>query len=606
MSALVAAVALPVAALVIAGLLRADLGGRLVAAPTGERWHERPTPSFGGVGIFAGLCAGVGLAIAVGAVDASSELLGILGGCAILFVAGLLDDAYTLRPLAKLAAQFAAAGVVLAAGLSVEIVGNDALALAIGLLWLVGITNAFNLLDNMDGLAASLAAISCGVFAVHAVALENQNEIVLPLAIALGCACAAFLPFNLRADRPAAVFMGDSGSQVIGFGLASLALASSWTAAGATLAGVLLPLLVLAVPILDTTLVTIRRTRERRPVTQGGRDHSSHRLVYYGLTERQAVALLAVLAALLGLTGLAYNALDNGRVTTFGVLVTFVVLVQFASFLGDLEDRSRRADPGPPPSLLRAFFSQPRRLIEVLVDFALICASFLVSYLLFVDGKGTEVERAIFLSALPVLLGVRYVAFVLFGIYRRIWRFATPRDAIAIGVATTVATPVAVAIVAKSRSLSGFPLEIFVVDALLCTLLVSASRLVLRLAPDLVAASHRGPRTRTLIVGAGRSGRRLARELREARGTRVVGFLDDNPSVRRRRVLGVKVLGGLDETEALLAVARPDEVLVTIPDVEPARLNVVLASCAAAEIPCRLVRSHTEITRSPLVEIRAE
>ena len=289
------------------------------------------------------------------------------------------------------------------------------------------------------------------------------------------------------------------------------------------------------------------------------------------------------------------------------MLVTFVVLVQFASFLGDLEDRSRRADPGPPPSLLRAFFSQPRRLIEVLVDFALICASFLASYLLFVDGKGTEVERAIFLSALPVLLGVRYVAFVLFGIYRRVWRFADParrdrdrrRDdrVHARRGGDRGEVPVAVGVPARDLRRRRAALH-------RCS--SSASRLVLRLAPDLVAASHRGPRTRTLIVGAGRSGRRLARELREARGTRVVGFLDDNPSVRRRRVLGVKVLGGLDETEALLAVARPDEVLVTIPDVEPARLNVVLASCAAAEIPCRLVRSHTEITRSPLVEIRAE
>src|SRR5688572_33011205 len=149
-NAIAAAASLPVAALVLAGLLRADLGGRLVATPSGERWHRRTTPIIGGIGIFAGLCAGVGIALLAGAIDASSELLGILGGCAILFVAGLLDDAYSLRPLAKLAAQVAAAGVVLAAGLSVEIVGNDVLALAIGLLWLVGITNAFNLLDNMD------------------------------------------------------------------------------------------------------------------------------------------------------------------------------------------------------------------------------------------------------------------------------------------------------------------------------------------------------------------------------------------------------------------------------------------------------------------------
>ena len=424
MSAIVTLAALPVAALVLWALLRSDVGRRLVAEPTGERWHEKTTPTFGGVGIFAGFAAGVLIAVAAGAVEPTSELFGVLGGAALLFVAGLADDLYTLRPLAKLAAQFGAAGIVLASGLTVEIVGNDLLATALGLIWLVGITNAFNLLDNMDGLAASLAVVSCGVFAVDAIA-QDSGDLGLVIALALGGACLGFLRFNLRPGRRAAVFMGDSGSQVIGFGLASLALASSWTTAGATLTSILLPLLVLAIPILDTTLVTVRRTLERRPVTQGGTDHSSHRLVYYGLSEPQAVAALTLLAALLGATALAYNVLSNARITAVGVLVSFVVLVQFASFLGDLEERSRRQEPGSPPPLWRAFFSNPRRLVEVIVDFTAVCASFLAAYFLQVDGGGTDVQKAIFLTTLPVLLAVRYILFVLFGIYRRVWRFAS-------------------------------------------------------------------------------------------------------------------------------------------------------------------------------------
>ena len=243
----------------------------------------------------------------------------------------------------------------------------------------------------------------------------------------------------------------------------------------------------------------------------------------------QAVAALAILATLLGLTGLAYNALNNQRVTAVGVLVSFVVLVQFASFLGDLEERSRRADPGEPPSLLRALFSQPRRLVEVLVDFAIICTSFLFSYLLFVDGKGTVTQRAVFLAALPVLLGSATSSSSLFGIYRRVWRFATPRDLLAIAAATTLSAPIAIAIVAKTQSLADFPLEVFLVDVLLCTALVAGSRLVLRWLPGLLAVRGR-TRERVLLVGAGRSGRRLARELRETPDTRVVGFLDDNPT----------------------------------------------------------------------------
>jgi UDP-GlcNAc:undecaprenyl-phosphate GlcNAc-1-phosphate transferase len=602
-NAIAAVAALSVAALTIYGLLRAGVGGRLVADPSGERWHTSSTPTFGGVGIFLGLLAGAGAAIAVGATEASSELLGILGGCAILFFAGFADDVYTLKPLAKLAAQFAAAGVVLASGLTVEIVGNDVLATVIGVVWLVGITNAFNLLDNMDGLAASLAAVSCAVFALAALA-QDSGELALVVSLALGGACLGFLPFNLRPGRSATVFMGDSGSQVLGFGLASLALASSWTTAGATLTSLVLPLLVLAIPILDTTLVTVRRTLERRPVTRGGTDHSSHRLVYYGLSEQQAVAALTLLAAVLGVTALAYTELANPRVTSVGLLISFVLLVQFASFLGDLQERSRRDDPGPAPSLWRAFLSNPRRLVEVLADFGIVCVSFLGAYFLIVDGGGTNTQRALFLASLPVLLGVRYVLFVVFGIYRRVWRFASARDLLAIAGAVALSVPITIGIVAATRPFVDFPLEIFVVDALLCATLVAGSRLALRLLP--VPGSPRGEQRRVLVVGAGRSGRALARELAETPARRVVGFLDDNPDAHRRRVVGVKVLGALSDAGTYIAAARPDEVLMTIPDIDPRHLDDLVRSCSAAGIPCTVVRRSTESATTPLVHVPAE
>jgi UDP-GlcNAc:undecaprenyl-phosphate GlcNAc-1-phosphate transferase len=597
-NALVAAVALPVSALVLAGLLRLHLGGRLggllVAAPSGERWHERATPSFGGVGIFAGLAVGLGAVLAAGAVDASAELLGILGGCAILFAAGLADDLLTLNPLAKLATQFAAAGLVLWSGLSVEIVSNDWLALALGLVWLVGITNAFNLLDNMDGLAASLAVVACAYFALDAVT-ENPNRVVLVVALALGAACAGFLPFNLRRRRSAAVFMGDSGSQVLGFALAALALSSSWKVAGTTLTTMLLPLLVLAIPILDTALVTVMRVLEGRPVSQGGRDHTSHRLVYYGLSERKAVGLLVAVSALVGASAVAYNILGNARITALGVLVTFVLLVQFASVLADLEERSRRGDePGDVP--LRALFVQPRRLVEIVVDFGTICSSFLVAYLLQVGGYGNDAQRGAFLAAVPLLLGTRYLAYVAFGVYRRVWRFAGVRDLVALAVATFLSGAVALALLWTWRGLEGFPPEVFFIDALLCLFLVGASRLALRAFPRRRRA---GGERRILVVGAGRAGRALARELGETPGTRLLGFLDDNPRIRRRRVAGATVHGQLEDAPRLLETLRADEVLVTIPDAPAVRVQAVVAACAARDVECRFVRRELAAPPAP-------
>src|SRR6185437_14069981 len=273
-------------------------------------------------------------------------------------------------------------------------------------------TNAFNLLDNMDGLAATLAAIACGFFAIDAYR-THPSHLIATLSLGICFACLGFLPYNLRLRGPAAVFMGDSGSQVLGFTLAALGLASSWTVAGSTVATLLLPILVLAVPILDTTLVTIVRLLEGRPVTHGGRDHTSHRLVYQGLSDKRAVVLLGVVSAALGLTSLAYEVLDDTRITLAGVLITFAFLLQFGSYLADVE---RIPDAEGTKSFIRSLLVHRRRLVEALVDFALITASFSVAYMIRVEGPGLPWWRHVFNLSLPAILVARYVMFVLFGL----------------------------------------------------------------------------------------------------------------------------------------------------------------------------------------------
>ena len=597
MSAAATVVALPVASLVLWALLRsASLGGRLVALPSGERWHGRATPTFGGVGIAAGVALGVALAVAVGAVEASWELAGILGGAAVLFVAGLLDDVRHLSPLAKLVAQFAAAAIAIAAGLRVELVANDAVGIAIALFWLVGITNAFNLLDNMDGLAATLATVACLYFAIDA-ATVHENDLVVVLALSLAFACLGFLPFNLRPGGDAHVFMGDAGSQLLGFMLAALGLASSWTTAGTTVATMLLPLLVLAIPILDTTLVTIRRLAERRPVTQGGTDHTSHRLVYYGLSETKAVALLALIAVALGATSVAYNVLDRPAVTALGVLVTFGLLVQFGGFLAELSDQERRGRPGD-TRLRHAASVQPRRLVELLVDFALVSGTFLAAYLAFVEGRGTELQRGTFLAVLPILLGTTYAGYVVLGVYRRAWRYATARDLAAIAIASGLATLAGVGIVVATRDLGDFPPGVFPAYGVAAALLAAASRWCVRFVPEARLDEGDG-RRRLLVVGAGRAGRGLARDLAASGDALVVGFLDDSPRLRRRRVQGVPVLGTTGEAEAALATARADEVVITIPEAPAERIELVTRASDAAGVPHRILRERAAVAGAP-------
>jgi len=598
---LAAIAALPAAAAAIWLLLHTPLATRLGATPREDRWHERTTPALGGIGIFAGILTGFWVAVAVGAAPASRELVAILGGCAILFVAGLLDDLFSLGPIPKLAAQIAAACLVIFNGLTISgLISNDFLAGVVALVWLVGMTNAFNLLDNMDGLAATLAAIAAVFFAIDAVEVHKSHG-VLALSLALALACAGFLPFNLRYGKSAAVFMGDSGSQVLGFLLAALGLTASWKVAGTTVATLLLPILILAVPILDTTLVTVVRLLDGRPVYQGGRDHTSHRLVYHGLSEKRAVVLLAVISAALGTTSLFYSVLDNAWVTLIGVLLTFALLVQFASVLSDVE-RSPGfvADRG----WLRTFVANPRRLVESLVDFALITASFALAYYLRLQGSGVAYQRHILAVSIAVVVAARYLAFIPFGLYRGVWRYAGARDAASIVAAVVVSEVVAYLILDATQTWGPFPRSVFIIDALICTVLIGASRFWERaFVRGVSSLTGRAKRHRTLIVGAGRGGRSLLRELRETPGEQVVGFVDDDPRLSRRRLQGVPVLGDTSEIEQILSKARPDTVLVTIPDAPRGRLGLVVDACALAQLPCRFVRRHTDL--DPDIALRA-
>jgi len=602
-STAVAIVALPVAVAVIAGLLRSPLARRLVANPATDRWHETATPSFGGIGIFAGFSAGLWLSVAAGAFKADRPFVGIYCAITLVFAAGLIDDLIGLRPIGKLAAQGAASAIVLATGTHVQVVGSRPLGDAIAILWLVGVANAFNLLDNMDGLAATIAAIAFGFFAIDAVTVHPSHA-ALAFSLAGMLACGGFLPFNLRRRGPALVFMGDSGSQALGFALAALGLASSWRVAGTTVAALILPVLVLAVPLLDTALVTVIRLLEGRPIHQGGRDHSSHRLVRFGLTEKHAVALLALIALSIGGSSLAYNVLGNARYTIIGVVVTFALLVQFASFLADVQ--TRPVGDGESFGIGQAVAVHWRRLAEVLFDFGVITAAFLAAYVLEFGWPGTESQRFIGGLTLPVLLAARYLAFIPFGLYRSVWRYAGARDLAAVTSAIVTSELVVLSFMVLTQNMRDFRRSFFIVDALICLVLVAISRFAEHaIVPGSGVMRDRAGR-RTLIVGAGRTGRSLMRELRETAGEKVVGFLDDNPRLRRRRIHGVPVVGTTAEVVRAIERTRPDIVLVTIPDAPRERLDALVEACEKAGTACKFVRREIDLDPRVVLGAHAE
>jgi len=253
--------------------------------------HTVPTPRMGGVAIFVSTL--VAAVLLRGVYD---ELSGILVGATLMSFLGFWDDRHSLSTWVKLPLQLVAVVLVMHSGVRVTAFPHPVLNVVVTIVWLLGITNALNLLDNMDGLSAGIAGIASAHFSIMC-ALSGQY-LVGALSVAVTAACVGFLIYNWN---PATIFMGDSGSLFLGLMLASLGIKLRFPE-NVSFVTWMIPLLVLGVPIFDTTLVTISRLRRGlNPLTTPGTDHTSHRLTYAGLTRREAVLVLYVVAFILGL-----------------------------------------------------------------------------------------------------------------------------------------------------------------------------------------------------------------------------------------------------------------------------------------------------------------
>ena len=595
-------VALPVTALATWWLVRLR-PRRAVAAPAADRWHATPTPTLGGVAIFAGVAAAYGALLAAGVLDLNLQLAGFFAGAAIVFAAGLLDDLRPLPAWIKLGAQLAAVAVVVGTGSVIEIISNEWIAYPLTVLWLVGLTNAFNLLDNMDGLAGLIALVSAGLFAASG-ALQGSFA-VIGLSLGIAFACLGFLPFNLRRGKAAAIFMGDSGSQLLGLSLATIALVSNWRGSSNVIVALLVPLLLLAVPILDTVLVTIVRLKEHRPVHLGGKDHSSHRLVGHGLSEQRAVLFLAGLAAVLGGTMLALVEIDRPFLTIAGVCLAGVLLIRFGVFLAGLEREDRPARPRRPLVSIGPAVVYRRQLLDVGVDALIVVGSYSLAYAVRFQGfeEDSVWRSGIFWDSVWILLAARLVAFALFGLYRGMWRHAGFRDVLSVAYAVISSGVVVVAALTMSGRFGAYSRSVFVIDIVLCIALLVASRLGERWIEELLTSVRgAGGSQRVLIVGAGRAGVALLREFRETPGHAVLGFLDDDPSKQGMRIQRVPILGSCWNTGEAIERVRADLVLVTIPRAPRETLTHVVAACEQRNVTCRFALMDHDLDPAQFLE----
>jgi UDP-GlcNAc:undecaprenyl-phosphate/decaprenyl-phosphate GlcNAc-1-phosphate transferase len=573
-----------------------------VAQPRNDRWHRRPVALFGGVAI--GLTLVFGLLI-----FGTSRQMGVFLACgALIFVIGLADDVYSLKASTKLIVQIALASVLLFFGYRLNWTVSLTLDTMLTLVWVVGMINAFNLLDNMDGLCAGIAVIVGAAVLVGLMPVQVGTEAFFQaqyLALLLG-AVAGFLVYNFH---PASVFMGDSGTLLLGlsFGALTLSPARDVAATSNSLSIVAAPVLLLLIPILDTTLVTASRILSGRVPSEGGRDHSSHRLVAIGLSERRAVAVLWLLAAIGGILGLT---VDYFNLSWSGLLAAlfFLTMVIFGVYLarirvyeeaeGAVLDRERITP-------VVADFLYKRRVAEVLLDLCLVSISYWAAYRLRFEGAEWGPNFAAFYRSLPLVLAAQMLALFAAGIYRGVWRYFGLMDTVVVAKGVIIGTLAAQLATLYIFQTENYSRSVFVIYAILLAVLLTASRASFRLIGE---ALHRNLKaaTRVVIYGVGSEGSLVISELMRAQNGRyrVLGFVDDDPRMQSVRVQGSPVLGGYDSLVSLVTSGVVDAVVISSRIIGVDRLRSLEALCAAHSIS--LMRLHVGLEQLVLGDEEAK
>jgi UDP-GlcNAc:undecaprenyl-phosphate GlcNAc-1-phosphate transferase len=568
----------------------------MVAKPKTDRWHKKSTAMFGGVAIWLAVVVSYLIFIRpFTSVDwrhfPGSFVDVVIGASTFLFLVGLADDFFHTKPYQKLIGQVMGSAFIIYYGLTLPWTGYSALNIVLTIFWLIGITNAVNLLDNMDGLASGIAIIASGFLALSFMTSGHLTEALLLLTF--GGALLGFLVYN---STPASIFMGDCGSMFIGFFLASAALVNVSGGRSRSILPVLaVPILVLFIPIFDTTFVTILRKLSGRAASQGGRDHTSHRLVALGMSERHAVWMLYGLAALSGFLALLVQSvkLDVSLAAIAGFTVVLTLLGVYLAGVRVYDETEEALAAGD--NSLYAFlidFSYKRRIFEVLLDVILILLAYWSAYAVKFGALSGSTAWKLFLRTLPVLVFMKMASFLVMGVYRGIWRYTSLDDLIVFAKAVILSSVLSVLAVLFAFRFEGFSRTVFIIDGILMFMFLTGSRLAFRLFRQVIPVSKSGDGRRVLIYGAGDGGELVLRELMNNRALKYspVGFLDDDPAKNGKLIHGFKVYGDNGNLSAVCKQHDVDEVLISSSKMAEERLKEILDFCQAQNILVKRMR----------------
>ncbi len=559
----------------------------LVSAPDPN--HPRPVPVGGGIAIWITVVGGV-LAMAVTGHDITQVGVPLLGA-SILFVAGVWDDVRLLDPRTKLVIQLGAAALMVIAGVTFPLgAGLEWVAVPVTMLWFVGVCNAFNLVDNMDGMlpgVAAVAAVFVGIFAF----VTGRPETALVSWVA-AAAVLGFLPSNLP---PARIFMGDSGSMFLGFLLAGLAIGEGWAGLTQLAFTILAPTLLLAVPIFNTTFVTVTRKLSGIPVSRGKADHINYRLLAHGLTRTRALLAVYVLSAISGTVGVLVVT-STPLAYAVGASVFLILLMYLGVFLyeGRVQDFEKefqvsREKPGWEES---PWYRWVIRVVAVVGDLVLVFASMYLAFFLRFDGSIPADQLQNLATVLPYILVFRVGLALLFGVYETQWRLGLAPDALRLVGSVILGTLLFAALLFVLRPPS-FPRTVVVLEGLLSLLFFGLTRLGVRALSE-VTSREWGTREgrRTIIAGSADGVLTVFRHLRHRTGPgyQVIGFADDDPAAHRSLVGGVRVLGPVARIPALARLYDAEHVIFCFPYAAEEELRRMVRGVLEAGLTAEVAR----------------
>jgi UDP-GlcNAc:undecaprenyl-phosphate/decaprenyl-phosphate GlcNAc-1-phosphate transferase len=564
-----------------------------LAAPSGDRWHKRPTALFGGVAIYLG--AGLPLLylidfstllttspVATGPHEAIPIVPALWLGMTLSFLLGVLDDFIHIKPPTKLVGQILIASLTVFLGFRLHWFTSLTLDTTLTIVWIVGITNAFNLIDNMDGLCAGIGLIAAGYLAYLFYGTEPAAAMA---ALILAGSLAAFLFYN---RSPASIFMGDSGSLMIGYSLSLLALHYGYpvdTAPANPVAPIAVPVMVLLVPLLDTTLVTLIRLLSGRKASVGGKDHTSHRLVLMGLTEKGAVRFLYLIGFISGLAAVFVSRNDSMTSPVVIIPVTLAILLM-GVYLAQLrvypeKEFSVLRNRAYTPILLELTYK--KQLLLVILDFGMVAFSYYLSYRIRFEPSEFPIFFKVFLRTLPAVIACKLLAFFIIGVYRGIWGYMSANDVFVHLKASTLGCLLSVAVVTYIYRFDGFSSWIFLIDWMITTGLLLGTRGSFRIFLDITKRKTLTGKT-VLIYGAGRGGEILLREIMNNQRLHLnpAGFIDDDALKTGKKLQGYPILGRFNDLPQLIETHRPEGLLISFNHLEKGKVDTITTICRAS------------------------